>query len=745
MKLLRHNVILGTVLAISLGLLLSLVTADSRNETKAQTLIIDNPTQSRGFFAASYGTSSDDTTVTSPVLTAEFSFNALTLQWKTVRDVDFDIYVRFNKESWTEWIAVAPQVDFKDDGIIANSSQVIFSPYTNIFQYKLVFPTPEDKELLTSLSIEYIDSTKAFSHTYQAATTTNSGLTIVSRKQWGADESYRFNEAGQEIWQPEYYKPEKFVLHHTASTNVSDPAATVRAIYYWHAKSNKWGDIGYNYLIDSQGVIYEGRYGGDGVVGGHAYMNNRNTIGIAVLGCYDSREKNCNTPDSLTDATRESLKKLIAAKSQQFSITPEATSRFGSHGHIHNILGHGDLTSTYCPGQDIYRQLGLIRDESKKQLASLPPVQATTTNAQLVSVSARDIAIPEGTTGTVRVQYKNTGNLTWRSYQDFGVLLGTDVKKLGSIKGVTLASTQAKPLVEGARLVEGNVAPGQIGTFVLDLPAENATKTFTLAWQGQGYYPDTDVTITTKKIAQVTQTPTPVRIEPIYKALLESTTMPQRIPAGTSLESHVRFYNIGNATWKKSDLVLEVTLDNGQPSPLLSQTQFTLNGDILPGTSATFSLPFKADHTQATYIHTIVLRHGEKEIIRFNHVASVISPYSGVVTDHNFPVAIKNTWRPTVTMTIQNVGSETWVNPTLKSTDVDGTLSWFFDWSWLNKNTVQTKKMKVAPGESVTFTFKLKPYWKPNTYPHVYKLWSGSQAITLNGQDIYERWTRVDK
>ena len=90
------------------------------------------------------------------------------------------------------------------------------------------------------------------------------------------------------------------IVHHTVTRDPeTDPKATLRAIYQYHAVSRGWGDIGYNFLIDQQGTIYEGRFGGDSVVGGHALQYNWGSIGIAILGNYSDH--------SITDATRASL------------------------------------------------------------------------------------------------------------------------------------------------------------------------------------------------------------------------------------------------------------------------------------------------------------------------------------------------------------------------------------------------------------------------------------------------------
>jgi hypothetical protein len=89
---------------------------------------------------------------------------------------------------------------------------------------------------------------------------------VITRAQWGCNEKLRFDAAGKEIWEPEYYITEKIIVHHTDTPNDGDPAATVRSVYYYHAITQGWGDIGYNFLIDRNGNVYEGRFGGENVV-----------------------------------------------------------------------------------------------------------------------------------------------------------------------------------------------------------------------------------------------------------------------------------------------------------------------------------------------------------------------------------------------------------------------------------------------------------------------------------------------
>ena len=129
----------------------------------------------------------------------------------------------------------------------------------------------------------------------------------------------------------------------------------------------------------------------------------------------------------------------------------------------------------------------------------------------------------------------------------------------------------------------------------------------------------------------------------------------------------------------------------------------------------------------------------------FNQIIQITSAYSAAIVEQNFPAAVKYNARPTVKLKLRNNGSENWVNPQLKSTDVDGTLSWFYDSTWEGKKTVKTIKKTIRPGEEIEFTFRLKPYWKSATYPHLYKLWATNQAVLINGQETILQKTRVDR
>ncbi|HUG48188.1 MAG TPA: peptidoglycan recognition family protein, partial [Candidatus Limnocylindria bacterium] len=190
---------------------------------------------------------------------------------------------------------------------------------------------------------------------------------ISSRAEWGADESLRFDGEGNESWPSEFAPLQKFIVHHTAGANNDPhPASTVRAIYYYQAITRGWGDIGYNFLIDEAGRIYEGRYsgpstsgvpptgedaGGLSVIGAHVANYNAGTLGVALLGTLSTKDA--------TPAARAALVRLLAWKAERHGIDPEGGGLYtnpvsGSAKVAPNITGHRDWAATLCPGERFY-------------------------------------------------------------------------------------------------------------------------------------------------------------------------------------------------------------------------------------------------------------------------------------------------------------------------------------------------------------------------------------------------------
>ncbi|MFF1798577.1 peptidoglycan recognition family protein [Kitasatospora sp. NPDC086009] len=195
------------------------------------------------------------------------------------------------------------------------------------------------------------------------------GVEYLSRAAWGADESKRFKN-GVENSPAKYYPLQTLTVHHTDTANADpDPAATVRAIYEYHAITNDWGDIGYHFLIDEAGRIYEGRWSGDDGIPAHDAAGNAVTafhtagfnsgnIGIALLGTLSSQAP--------TAPARTSLTALLAVLTRAHNLDPQAHVTFvnpvnGVTKPVEMISGHRDWLATDCPGGTMYADLPALR------------------------------------------------------------------------------------------------------------------------------------------------------------------------------------------------------------------------------------------------------------------------------------------------------------------------------------------------------------------------------------------------
>ena len=210
-----------------------------------------------------------------------------------------------------------------------------------------------------------------------AATTANGlPVAVTTRAEWGAKASYM-------SWDPEYASAGHVVVHHTAGTNsysAGQSASIVRGIYYYHAVVLDWGDIGYNFLVDKFGTVFEGRSGsvaapaGKMSIGAHARGVNTGTMGISMMGDYSTV--------SPSDAQLSSVGKMAGWFLKRAGISDVTgwaglhvwtTERYqaGSTISMPRILGHRDVGYTTCPGNVGYSKLGTIRAIAKAQGSSL--------------------------------------------------------------------------------------------------------------------------------------------------------------------------------------------------------------------------------------------------------------------------------------------------------------------------------------------------------------------------------------
>ena len=122
--------------------------------------------------------------------------------------------------------------------------------------------------------------------------------------------------------------------------------AIIRGIYAYHTQSRGWSDIGYNFLVDRFGRIWEGRYGGVDrpVVGAHTLGYNDDSFAMSAIGNFDIAQP----PAAMLDAYgRLFAWKLSPARRQR-----RLHARSGStKRYLQAINGHRDVGQTACPGQ----------------------------------------------------------------------------------------------------------------------------------------------------------------------------------------------------------------------------------------------------------------------------------------------------------------------------------------------------------------------------------------------------------
>lgn len=371
---------------------------------------------------------------TTPVIQAPFGATHIGLHWKEkLADENLiTAYIRTSSdgENFGEWIKTTVEID---EGRDDKKNEEVFAALvgtekTSFAQAKIEFiPRKGISPKLKNLTFTFINSgeeskqiTKklsfAPSSTAEGVDTVKTSpngqnIAVISREDWGADESYRLTRKGAEEWPRSYHGTRKLVVHHTAGassngvTNLDANKATVRAIYYYHAVTQDWGDIGYNALVDAEGNIYEGRYGTHGtspirtapsanqimeldVEAGHTSGYNSGSFGVSAMGDFTSFD--------IPSAQLAGVKNVLAYVADSRGIDALGSSDFRRyngtwHLNLNNIIGHRDAVATACPGDQFYPLMGNI----KTSVASLmcPSLSNFSATANGVSISGKSVGL----------------------------------------------------------------------------------------------------------------------------------------------------------------------------------------------------------------------------------------------------------------------------------------------------------------------------------------------------------------
>jgi hypothetical protein len=229
---------------------------------------------------------------------------------------------------------------------------------------------------------------------------------IISRAAWGATKNTYCDSprTGKET--------RGVIVHHTAGSNsytAAQSAAIVRATQAYHMKARDWCDIGYNFLVDKYGQIFEGRNGGVDrpVRGAHAGNKTVNTytMGVSMMGTFTSTEP--------SDALKSAMVKLIGWRLG--TTFHPATGKYSVGGYsLNRIAGHRDVVPTACPGAKAYAWLsaaGGLRDRVAAYISNY---------SSAIKSRAQELGVAK--TGLVYVgEYPFTTGLTGRKAR-FGML-----------------------------------------------------------------------------------------------------------------------------------------------------------------------------------------------------------------------------------------------------------------------------------------------------------------------------------
>ena len=313
---------------------------------------------------------------------------------------------------------------------------------------------------------------------------------IISRLDWQANEAIRRAA-------PQYSDAVHFaVVHHTAGTNSytrAQSAAIVRGIEIYHVKGNGWNDIGYNFLVDRFGQVFEGRYGGvdRAVVGAHALGFNTGSVGVAVIGSYGSAP--------ISAAAKASLEQLLAWKLDLAHVDPRSTLTWKSGGNprfatgvpvfLRAISGHRDTGFTDCPGNALYAELPQIAKDvaalgGPKIFAPLatPMSEGEVHFTAKLSTSQAWTVTVTGSSGTPVAQGSGNGTAvdwTWDSSTAAPDAYTWTIASPNARSATGALGSVAALAVRAAGAAPDGVAPGETTTFSYTLTAP-ATVTVTL-------------------------------------------------------------------------------------------------------------------------------------------------------------------------------------------------------------------------------------------------------------------------
>jgi N-acetylmuramoyl-L-alanine amidase-like protein len=320
-----------------------------------------------------------------PPRRAPFAFDLIGARWSARPAVVVEVRARGGTRPWSRWSRLAA-----DAGGTVSHAEPVWIAGSDVVQLRV-------RGAAGRIHLAFVQADRRPLRPLRALAAAPGQPEIIARAGWGADEALKRAP-------PRYADAVRMVfVHHTDTPNgyaAADVPAIIRSIYTYHVRSNGWNDIGYNFLVDAYGRVFEGRAGGidQPVIGAQTLGFNAGSVGIAYIG------NGAVAP--LTPAARDALTKLIAWRLDVAHVDPLGRATMISGGNdrfaagksteFRVVSGHRDALSTDCPGALIYSELDAIAAAAQAtgtpkivDATAMPPALGADTSGALAPIAFR--------------------------------------------------------------------------------------------------------------------------------------------------------------------------------------------------------------------------------------------------------------------------------------------------------------------------------------------------------------------
>ena len=423
-------------------------------------------------------------TVRTAVLTPQRRFDLVGLRWRGRGElVGAEIRTRRNGR-WRDWTPLAAADDHGPDaGPPTRGSDPVWAGGADALQLRW-------RRAPSGLRLRFVRVTHRVALPARARQA-SAGPALITRAQWDPSNQCKPRSS------PEYGQVQMAFVHHTVSQNEYEPEASpamVLAICRYHRNSNGWNDVGYNFLVDRYGRLFEGRAGGvdKAVVGAQAQGWNSQSTSVSNIGTFSDVEQSDESLAAMADLLSWKLGLHGVPVTGQVALTSAGGSEnrypSGASATFERISGHRDGGKTECPGGALYAQLPELRALAAGTTPLPPPSSTVTLQALSTQLLYPEPARLSGTiagSGEVWVQvaagaaFRTVSKLapnadgTWsteipltRSHDFRALHVGTDGSHVSASSAVRVllqptVTATARPRVLAGRsaVLRGTVAP----------------------------------------------------------------------------------------------------------------------------------------------------------------------------------------------------------------------------------------------------------------------------------------------